>query len=119
MEDVTANQPEFALEIERGMNLACEYACPEVGGMGSDRVDDMVGDFLADIVPAASVGELWRELLAEQACDIRTGRREAVVDGRRDLHLDDRRARPAKGLRIGVSAAHIVEARRAPCREAR
>ena len=51
VEDIAADQPEFALEIERRMDLPCNDTRLEIGCMLRDGVDDVVGDLLADIVP--------------------------------------------------------------------
>src|SRR3546814_1775473 len=51
-------------------------------------------------------------MLAEEAGDMLARRGEAVVDGRGDQHLDDRRLRPAILFRVEKGAVHIVERRR-------
>src|SRR3546814_16871155 len=62
--------------------------------------------------PVATARKFGRELLAEEAGDMLARRGEAVVDGRGDQHLDDRRLRPAILFRVEKGAVHIVERRR-------
>src|SRR3546814_8233184 len=50
--------------------------------------------------PVATARKFGRELLAEEAGDMLARRGEAVVDGRGDQHLDDRRLRPAILFRV-------------------
>jgi hypothetical protein len=55
---------------------------------------------------------LGLELLAEQAGDMASFRREAVVHGGGDQHLDNRLFRPAMLLRIIERTVHVIEGRR-------
>src|SRR3546814_1908467 len=84
----------------------------EAGGVVFDGVDDAVGGGFLFVIPVPPVRQFGRELLAEEARDMLPRRREAVVDGRGDQHLDDRRLRPAELLRVEEGAVHIVERRR-------
>ena len=112
--DVAADQAELALEIERRVDLPGDHRRLEVGRVRrrpcrrSGRPPPR-----ARRPTTAAVGQDRRELLAEQAGDVLARRREAVVDGRRDQHLDDRRASTSRSrLRVGEGAVHVVERRR-------
>src|SRR5206468_10907757 len=94
VEDVAADEAERLLEIERAQRLATNHARLEASRVALDRVDHQVGDLLAMRVPGAAVRQLRRDVLAEQACDMRALGGERVVEGRGDQHLDDRLAAP-------------------------
>ena len=110
--DVAVDQAEIALQVERRVDLPRDDAAGKARRIGVDRGDDMVGRRLPRIVPAAPVGQLRRELLAEEAGDMARRRGQALVDSGRDQHLDDRLARPALALRVHEGAVHIIQARR-------
>ena len=67
VEDVAADQPEAALEVERRMDLPPEHRLGEARRVRIDRGDDRVGRLLALLVPAAPRPEIVAEMLAEQA----------------------------------------------------
>ena len=109
MHDVAADQPEPALEPLGAEPRLGDDAGAKAGGVRLDRVEDRVGRHTLLRIPVAPVGQFGRELLAEQASDMAARGREAVVDGRGDQHLDDRRLRPAVALRIEEGAVHVIE----------
>src|SRR5215218_11497223 len=95
VEDVAAGEPEDTLEVERRERLAGDDAVLEAGSVALDGGDHEVGDLLAMIVPGPSLRKLRRDVLAEQARDMRALRCQAVVERRGDQHLDHRLAAPA------------------------
>ena len=111
VEDVAADEPEDAFEVERRERLAGDDAVLEAGGVALDGGDHEVGDLLAMIVPGPSLRKLRRDVLAEQARDMRALRRQAVVEGRGDQHLDHRLAAPAVRAGVVIGAVHIGEGR--------
>jgi hypothetical protein len=112
MHDVAADQAELALQVERRMDLPRDHRALEVGGVL--LTVSMIRSAAASRSSSQSrpFGQHGRELLAEQAGDVHARRRQAVVDGGRQLHLDDRLRRPAVRLRVGEGLVHIVERRR-------
>src|SRR5216683_7661484 len=48
-------------------------------------------------------------MLAEETRDMRSRRRQRVVQGRRDDHLDDRLAAPSERSRVAKGAIHVSE----------
>ena len=96
MGDVPADEPESALEVERAHDLAAEHRRLEVRCVGVDGVDHQVRYFLAMRVPGAAVRELRGDVLAEEARDVLSLRRESVIERRGDQQLDDWPARPAE-----------------------
>ena len=106
--DVAADQPEFALEVERRMDLPRDDRRLEIGRVPGDGLDDQVGGGFTLVVPAATVREDGRKLLAEQAGDVHSRGREAVVDGRRDHDFDDRSIGPALCLCIDERLIHVI-----------
>src|SRR5919109_5590934 len=50
-------------------------------------------------------------MLTEQACDVRSRRRQRVVHGRRDDQLDDGLAAPSRHSCVAISAVHVIETR--------
>src|SRR5687767_6698152 len=65
VEDVTPDEAEAALEVERRQGDPAEHGSGEAGRVGIDGGDDMVGGLLAARIPAAF--DLVGEMLAEQA----------------------------------------------------
>src|SRR5262249_25576676 len=51
VENIAADEPEGALEIERRENLPAEHVAGEIGRVAVDRGDHQVGDPFAMIVP--------------------------------------------------------------------
>ena len=66
-EDVATDEAEAALEVERRMDLAAEQGLGEARRVGAHGGDDLVGGFLALLVPAPPRPEILAEMLAEQA----------------------------------------------------
>ena len=98
VEDVAADEPELALEIERAERTSAEHARLEVRRDAIDRVDHEVGYFVSRVVPRSSRHDLRQirmRVLAEEARDVHSRRCEAVVDDRGHQHFDDRSLRPA------------------------
>ena len=91
MEDVAVGQAEDALQIEWRETLPPDHARFEARRIGFDRVDHEIGDRLARLVPGAPVGQFRRDMLAEQGRDVLAGRRQRIVERRRDQHFDDGR----------------------------
>src|SRR6266568_492858 len=92
VEDVAADEPEGLLQVEWAQRLTADDARLEARSVALHRVDHQVGHLLAMIAPGAAVGELRRDVLAEQARHMRALGGEAVVEGGGDQHLDDRLA---------------------------
>ena len=85
------------------------------GATPIDGVDHQVGDLVARVVPRSArrdPRQVRMHVLAEEARDVHAGRRERIIDDRRNQHLDDRRRRPARRLRVEVRALHVAERRR-------
>ncbi|CEG07277.1 hypothetical protein BN961_00664 [Afipia felis] len=112
MEDVAANQSELSLQVERGEDLAGDDAACEAGRIAVHGCDHQVGDLLAVIVPGFAIRQFRRDVLAEQACDMRVRRGEAVVQRGRDQHFHHRLAAPAMLSRVMVGAVHVGKRRR-------
>src|ERR1700679_3231589 len=112
VKDVAADQPEGALEIERAHDLPPEHRGLEIGRMTVDEIDHDIGYLLPMIVPGCPVGQLRRDVLAEQARHVLSRGREAVVQGRGYEHLDDGLLRPAAGLGIEIRLFHVGKAGR-------
>src|SRR4051794_39450933 len=51
MHDIPADQPEFAFEVERRMDLPRDHRTLEIGCVLRDRVDDQISRRLALVVP--------------------------------------------------------------------
>src|SRR5262245_19347393 len=88
VEDIAVRQTEGALQIEWRENLAADHTRAEAGSELIHGIDHEVGDFVAMSVPRFAIGQLRSDVLAEQARHVRALRREAVVEGRWDEHLD-------------------------------
>src|SRR5690348_4343597 len=88
MKDVAAGEPELALEVERGKTLRRDHAGAEAGRVALDRVEHQLGHLVAAVVPRAAVGQGGGDVLAKEARHMRAGRRQAVVECRRNHHLD-------------------------------
>src|SRR5258706_1005927 len=84
VEDVPADQAEVALEVERREDFAGEYASLEVRRVTVHRVHHRVGCSVFHVVPALPVRQDRIEVLAEEARDVLSGRRETRIDGARD-----------------------------------
>src|SRR6476646_5967614 len=82
VEDVATDQPEPALEVERRMDLPSKHGLGEAGSMTVDGCDDLVGRFLALLVPAAAGAQIIAEMLAEQARHVSALRRQGLVERR-------------------------------------
>jgi hypothetical protein len=61
-----------------------------------DRLDHEIGHGFTVVVPRRTIGEFWRDMLAEETRHVLSAWRERVVDCRRNDQLNDRAARPAK-----------------------
>ena len=59
MEDVAADEAEFALEVERREDLARDDRRLEVRRVSFDRVDHEVRDRLARLIPGAPVRQVF------------------------------------------------------------
>ena len=112
VKNIAPDQPEPPLEIQRRVNLPPDHRLGESRRMGIDGRDDRVRRRLALIVPAPPRPQIIAEMLAEQARHMLPLRRQAVVQRRRDQHLDNRLPGPAILPRIKVGVIHIGEARR-------
>ena len=80
MEDIAADQSKRPFEVERGEDLTCQHRATEIRGVAIDRLDHQIGDGFAMVVPRRTVGQLWRDVLAEQARHVLPARRECVVE---------------------------------------
>ena len=112
VEDVAADERELSLHIERRKDHPSKYGRTEIRRIARHRVDHDIGDFFATIVPARSIGQLRRDMLAEQARDMLALRRQAVVEHALNMHLDHRLLRPAGAARVGVGLVQIFQRRR-------
>ncbi|HEY7786892.1 MAG TPA: hypothetical protein VIF33_00100 [Casimicrobiaceae bacterium] len=114
MEDIATDEAEFTFQVERRQDATPEHAAREIRRRLVDGVDHQVRDFVAMIVPGVArqhVADARVRVLAEKARDVHAGRRQRRVQRRRDQHFDDRRARPAKQLRVEIRALHVRERR--------
>src|SRR5688572_2053272 len=82
VENIAADQPEAALEIERRMDLASEHRLREPRRMGVNRRDDRVRGLLALMIPAPAGPEVETEMLAEQGRDMLALGRQARIERR-------------------------------------
>ena len=71
-----------------------------------------IGHALAVRIPGFAVRQLRRHMLAEEACHMASGRRQAVIQGRWNHDFDDGLLGPAVAARIEISLLHIGERRR-------
>src|SRR5262245_63765906 len=71
MEDVAAGEAEHLLEVEGAERLAADDARLEPWCVAVDRLDHQIGHALAMVAPRRAVGQLRRDMLAEQARDMR------------------------------------------------
>src|SRR3954470_4174997 len=90
VEYVAADEPEGSLEIERRHDLPPQHRALEVRRVAVDGFDHEVSDDFAMVVPRLAVRQFGRDMLAEQAGNMLSFRRERVVERGRDHHLDDR-----------------------------
>ncbi|MNC62556.1 hypothetical protein D3C75_1125870 [compost metagenome] len=84
MEDVAADQAEAPLQIARPQGQPPHHRGLKPRRMGLDRLDHQIGHRVA-----MRVRQIRRDMLAEQAGDMLARRRQTVVQGRGDQHLDD------------------------------
>ncbi len=91
MHDVATHHPELPLKVQRRQYVPGDHGCSKAGRISVHRRDHIIRRLPPRRVPASAIGQLWRELLAEQARHMASRRRQTVVDDRRDQHLDDRR----------------------------
>ena len=78
LENVALGEAEFALEIERGKDLAADDDVFDVGGIFGDGVDDVVAEGFFLIIPVA-FGELVGRVLHEAGENVFAGRRDAGI----------------------------------------
>jgi hypothetical protein len=107
MENVAADEPESALEIERTHDLPAEHGGLEIRSMGVDQIDHHVRDFLAVGIPGRIVRQHRGDMLAEQAGHMLARGCKTVIEGRRDEHFDDGSLRPSAGLGIKIGLIHV------------
>src|ERR1041385_450092 len=69
--DIAADKTEGALEVERAENLASNNGAAEAGRIAIDRFDHQIGNRLAMVVPALTIGKFRRHMLAEEARHVR------------------------------------------------
>ena len=100
------------LEIERAQDLAPEHRRLEIRRVSVHRFDHQVSDLFAAFVPAFAVRQLRRDVLAEQARNVLTRRRETVVESGRNKHFDDGPLRPSAGLGVEIGLVHVLKTRR-------
>src|SRR3546814_11775052 len=93
LQDAAAGQPELAFEPLGRQPRLRDDAGAKTRRVLLDRVDDAIRRRFLLVVPVATARKFGRELLADEAGDMLARRGEAVVDGRGDQHLDDRRLR--------------------------
>lgn len=80
--------------------------------MRIDGLDHQVGNPVTLIVPMHAIRERGRDVLAKQAGDVLSGRRERVIQRGRNQHFDDRLPCPALGSCIEISLFHVTQRRR-------
>src|SRR5206468_9914914 len=108
VENVATDKAEAALEVERRVDLPAKHRLCEPGGVRVDGRDDLVCRFIAFLVPAPALAEVVPEMLAEEAGDMLSLRRQGRVQRRGYEHLDDRLPGPAVHGRIKVGAVHVI-----------
>src|SRR5258708_34580671 len=89
LENVALREAEFALEIERGENLAADDDVLDVGRVLGDGVDDVVAEGCFLIVPSA-LGEFVGRVLYEAGEHVFAGRRDAGIGDAGNDHVDVR-----------------------------
>src|ERR1700756_4091798 len=67
MEDVASDQPEGTPEVGRRRELAADHRFGKARSVGVDRGDDLVGGFLALVIPAPTRPKVVPEMLAKGA----------------------------------------------------
>lgn len=111
MKDVSADESEGALEIQRTHNLAPQHGGLEIGRMGIDQIDHQVCHFFTMSVPGCIVGQHRGDMLAKQARHVLACWRQAFVQCRGYEHLNDGPLGPAAGPRVEIGLIHIRETR--------
>src|SRR6266404_7159405 len=91
LEDIALRQAEFALEIERGEDLAADDNFFDVGGVLGDGVDYRVTKGFFVIIPGALREFVWR-VLHEAGEDVLARRRDTGVGEAGDDHINVRLA---------------------------
>ncbi len=110
LKDITLGETEFALEIERGENLAADDNFFDVGSVLGDGVDDGVAEGLALLVPVA-LRELVGRILHEAGENVLARGRDTGVGEAGDDHVDVGLAGVAAVLGVVVGALHVLDAR--------
>src|SRR6476661_1039594 len=90
MEDVSADEPEPALEIERRVDLAAEYRGGKAGRAAPDARNNCICRLFALPPPAPPPPEVEAEMLAEERRNMLALGRQGRIQRGRDQHLDDR-----------------------------
>src|SRR5271155_4522326 len=80
VKNIAAEQAKLALQIERRQDLPPDHACRKTRRIFIHRRDHEIGYFIAMVVPGSAAGQLWRDMLAEQAGDMLARRAERVVE---------------------------------------
>src|SRR5216683_2990304 len=109
LKNVALREAEFALEIERGENLAGDDGFFDVGCVLGDGVDDGVAEGFALLVPGA-LRELVGRVLHEAGENVLARRRDAGIGEAGDDDIDVRLARVAAVLGVVVGALHVLDA---------
>src|SRR6058998_1419789 len=110
MKNIATGQPENPFQVQWTQSLTADDAGLETGSVAVDRFDHQIRDDLAVVVPCAFLRQLWRHVLAEQRSHMRATRRQRIVQGRGDYHLNDGIAAPSERSCVAISTIHMVQA---------
>src|SRR5262249_5837344 len=92
--------------------LSRDHACLETRRIGFDGVDHQVGDGFTVLLPCRAVCKLRAHVLTEEACHMRTRRREAIVKGGRNYNFNNGRSTPATFDAIAIGLLQVRKAGR-------
>src|SRR5260370_5202434 len=111
LKNIALGEAEFALEVERGQDLAADDDVFDVGRVFGDGVDDIFAEGFLMIVPRA-FGKFVRRVLHEAGEHVFAGRGDAGIRDTGDDYVDVGPARKVAVLGVVVSALHVVHAGR-------
>src|SRR5258708_5455491 len=106
LKNIALREPEFALEIKRGEDLAADDDVFDIGRVLGDGADHVVAESFFLIVPGA-LGKFVRRVLHEAGEHVFAGRRDAGISDTGNDHVDVGPARQTAVLGVVVSALHI------------
>ena len=113
LKDVSLRQPEFALEVEWRQHLPPDNNLFQIGREFRDRVDHVVAEPLALLVPrAVAFRQFVRRVLHEAGEHVLARRRDRWIRQARNHDVDIRPPREVAVFRVVVRPLHVLDARR-------